>query len=177
MPKAIFRFYEELNDFLPKHRRRKDFEAEFEGERSLKDMVEALGVPPPEIDLILANGRSVDFDYILRDGDRLSVYPVFEAFNIKNITRLREVPLRETRFIADKNLGDVVKSMQLLGFDVYYDPALSDREMIEISIREKRIILTKSRELLKSGEVARAIVVGAGTTRRQVQKIIEYLDC
>jgi len=177
MPKATFRFYEELNDFLPRHRRKKDFEAEFRGQRSLKDIVEALGVPHAEIDLILANGKSVGFDYILRDGDRLSVYPIFETLNIKAITRLREAPLRETRFITDKNLGDVVKTMRRLGFDVYCDPALSDREMIEVSIREKRIILTQSRKLLKSREVTHAILVRSGTTTRQVKNIIEYLDC
>ena len=167
MPKAIFRFYEELNDFLPKHRRKKDFRAEFEGKRSVKDMVEALGVPHPEIDLILANGKSVGFDYILRDGDRLSVYPVFETLNIKAITWLREAPLRETRFIADKNLGDIAKFMWELGFDVYFDPALSNREIMELSNREKRIILTKSSKLIKSREVTHGIFIRPGTTSRQ----------
>ena len=66
MPKATFRFYEELNDFLPKHRRKTDFEAKFKGKRSIKDMIEALGVPHTEIDLILVNGKSVDFNYIPR---------------------------------------------------------------------------------------------------------------
>ncbi|MBW1726666.1 MAG: hypothetical protein JRF31_01990 [Deltaproteobacteria bacterium] len=45
MPKGTFRFYEELNDFLPKHRRKTDFEAPFIGKRSIKDMIESLGVP------------------------------------------------------------------------------------------------------------------------------------
>jgi len=176
MVKATFRFYEELNDFLPKHRRKRDFSAECEGRRSIKDMVEALGVPHSKIDLILANGRPVGFDHILQGGDRFSVYPVFETLNIKNITRLRETPLRETRFIADKNLGDVVKTLRLLGFDVYFDPALSGREIIEISNREKRIILTKSRKLLQFKEVTRAVFIHPGTPSQQVQKIIEYLD-
>ena len=176
MAKAIFRFYEELNEFLPKLWRKKDFEAQFEGKRTVKDMVEALGVPHPEIDLILANGRSVGFDHILKDGDRFSVYPVFESLNIKNITRLRDIPLRKTRFISDKNLDDVVKIMRRLGFDVYCDPALSDREMIEVSIREKRIILTKNSKLLQFREVTHAILIRPGTTTRQVEKIIEYLD-
>ena len=176
MPKAIFRFYEELNDFLPERRRKADFEVVFKGRRSLRDMIEVLGVPPPEIDLILTNGRSVSFDYILRDGDRISVYPVFEFLNIKHITRLRNVPLRKTRFIADKNLGDIVKSMQRLGFDVFCDPALSDREIIEVSNCENRIILTKSRELLKHKEITRGIFIRSGTTPLQVNRIIDYLD-
>ncbi|MCK5487774.1 MAG: MoaD/ThiS family protein, partial [Desulfobacterales bacterium] len=81
------RFYEELNDFLPRHRRKTDFEVEIKGKRSIKDMIEALGVPHTEIDLILVNEKSVDFTYILQDGDRISVYPVFESLNIENVTR------------------------------------------------------------------------------------------
>jgi len=173
---ATFRFYEELNDFLPKHRRKVDFETKFEGKRSVKEMVDALGVPPSEIDLILANGRSVGFDYILKAGDRFSVYPVFESLNIKHVTRLRDVPLRKTRFIAHKNTNDIVKRMRLLGYDIYCDPALSDREMIDISNREKRIILTKSKTLLESKQVSRGLLIRPGTTSRQVKKIIEYLD-
>ncbi|MBU0999715.1 Mut7-C ubiquitin/RNAse domain-containing protein [Patescibacteria group bacterium] len=176
MPKATFRFYEELNDFLLKHIRKVDFEVEFKGQRSIKDMVEALGVPHTEIDLILANGKSVDFSYILQDGDRISVYPVFESLNIANITRLREVPLRKTRFIADVNLDDIVKYMRLLGFDVYCESTLSDKEIIEISKGENRIILTKSKKLLKFREVSHGIFIRPGTTAEQVKRIIDHLN-
>ncbi len=74
MPKITFRFYEELNDFLPRHRRKADFEAVFKGKRSIKDMIESLGVPHTEVDLILVDGKSVDFNYILQNKDRVSVY-------------------------------------------------------------------------------------------------------
>ena len=176
MPKATFRFYEELNDFLPKHRRKTDFEATFKGKRSIKDMIEALGVPHTEIDLILVNGNSVDFNYILQDEDRVSVYPVFESLNITNVTRLRKIPLRRNKFIADINLGDIVKYMRILGLDLYYDPLLSTREIVEISKRENRIILTKSRKLLKFKEVSHGIFIRPGTTEEQIRRIIDYLD-
>ena len=176
MPKGTFRFYEELNDFLPKHRRKTDFKATFKGKRSIKDMIEALGVPHTEIDLILVNGNSVDFNYILQDEDRVSVYPVFESLNITNVTRLRKLPLRRNKFIADINLGDIVKYMRVLGLDLYYDPLLSTREIIEISKRENRIILTKSRKLLKFKEVSHGIFIRPGTTTEQIRRIIDYLD-
>ena len=75
MPKTTLRFYEELNDFLPRHRQKTDFEVEIKGKRTIKDMIEALGVPHTEIDLIVVNEKSVDFTYILQDGNRISVYP------------------------------------------------------------------------------------------------------
>lgn len=176
MPKGTFRFYEELNDFLPKHIRKATFEAEFRGKRSIKDMIEALGVPHTEIDLILVNGKSVDFNYILQNGDRVSVYPVFESLNITDVTLLRKIPLRRHKYIADINLGDIVKYMRVLGFDLYYDSLLSTREIIEISKRENRVILTKSRKLLKFKDVTHGIFIRPGTTTEQIRRIIDYLD-
>ncbi|MBT8349908.1 MAG: Mut7-C ubiquitin/RNAse domain-containing protein, partial [Deltaproteobacteria bacterium] len=82
------------------------------------------------------NGISVDFNYTLQDNDRVSVYPVFESFNIKDVTLVRKIPLRRQRFIADINLGNIVKYMRVLGFDLYYDSSLSTRKIIEISKRE-----------------------------------------
>jgi len=176
MSKGIFRFYEELNDFLPKHRRKTTFEAEFKGKRSIKDMIEALGVPHTEIDLILVNGKSVNFNYILQNGDRVSVYPVFESLNITNITQLRKIPLRRNKFIADINLGDIVKYMRVLGFDIYYNSLLSTRKIIKISKRENRVILTKSRKFLKFKDVTHGIFIRPGTTTEQIRRIIDYLD-
>jgi uncharacterized protein with PIN domain/sulfur carrier protein ThiS len=176
MPRATLRFYEELNDFLPRHRRKTDFEVEIKGKRSIKDMIEALGVPHTEIDLILVNEKSVDFTYILQDGDRISVYPVFESLNIENVTRLRKLPLRKTKFIADINLGHIVKYMRILGFDVCFDPLLSPRQIIDISKKENRIVLTKSKNLLKFKDITHGIFIRPGTTEEQVKGIIDFLD-
>jgi hypothetical protein len=72
---ASFRFYEELNDFLPLEKRKQDLTYTFFGKPSIKDAIEAQGVPHTEVDLITANGFSVGFDYHLGDGDRIAVYP------------------------------------------------------------------------------------------------------
>jgi hypothetical protein len=176
MPKATFRFYEELNDFLPKYRRKTDFESPFKGKRSIKEMIEALGIPHSEIDLVLVNGKSVNFNYTVQDGDRVSVYPVFEFLNITEVTRVRKIPLRRNKFIADINLGYIVKYMRVLGFDLYYDSLLSPREIIEISKSENRIILTRSRKFLKFKDVTHGIFIRPGTPTKQIGQIIDYLD-
>jgi hypothetical protein len=82
MNQVYFRFYAELNDFLSPERRMLSFTHTFDKNPSVKDTIEALGVPHTEVDLILVNGNSVDFTYLLQDGDRISVYPVFEAIDI-----------------------------------------------------------------------------------------------
>ncbi len=176
MSKVTFRFYEELNDFLPVMRQKTDFEIDFKSKRSIKDMIEALGVPHTEVDLILINGKSVDFNYIIKAEDRVSVYPVFESLNIENVTHLRKIPLRCTKFIANVNLGETTKYMRLLGLDVYYDPSLSAQEIIKISKNENRIILTKSRKLLKFKEVSHGIFIRPGKTEDQLRRIIDFLD-
>src|SRR6185295_9599940 len=105
MVTATFRFYEELNDFLAPERRRREFTSPCARAASAKHMIEALGVPHTEVELVLVNGESVSFDHLLCDGDRVSVYPKFEALDITPLLRVRERPLRDMRFIADAHLG------------------------------------------------------------------------
>ena len=68
------RFYEELNDFLPSELRKTDFNHELKKLRSVKDLIESIGVPHTEIDLIIVNEKSVDFNYMVQNGDHISVY-------------------------------------------------------------------------------------------------------
>ena len=93
MPYAIFRFYEELNDYLPLTIRKTEWTHTFEMPISIRDMITSMGIPPQEVDLILANGSSVDFSYMVKDKDRFSIYPVFETFDISGVTMLRDKPL------------------------------------------------------------------------------------
>lgn len=176
MRKATFRFYEELNDFLPDQRRKKDFSVEIREGVNTGEMIRNLGVPMEAVDLILANGISVGFGYSIQDGDRLSVYPVFESIDIRNLTRVRDKTLRETRFIADADLVEIAGYMRSLGFDVFRNPTLPDQELVEISITEKRIILTKNRSILKQRKAPRIIHIKPGTMGEQVKRIMDQLD-
>ena len=118
MHHAEVRFYAELNDFLPVDRRCGTFTYTFSGSPSVKDAIEALGVPHTEVDLVLADGESVDFAWRLHDGARLSVYPVFEALDVSAISRVRPTPLRDLRFVLDDHLGRLARYLRLAGFDV-----------------------------------------------------------
>jgi uncharacterized protein with PIN domain len=179
MPKqrqAIFRFYAELNDFLPDSRRQTDILYSFWGSPAVKDAIEALGVPHPEVDLILVNNRSVDFLYRLQDGDRVAVYPVFERLNIASVTRLRPSPLRQLRFVLDVNLGKLARNLRLLGFDALYRNNFSDDEVIEIALQEKRTILTRDVELLKNGRVTHGYWVRHTHPDEQTKEILQTFD-
>lgn len=147
--KVWFRFYEELNDFLPKTRKKVGFQIECEQKQTVKDAIEALGIPHTEIDLILVNGQSVSFGYHIRSNDKISVYPVFESLDISQVTRLRNKPLRIPSFILDVHLGKLAKYLRMTGFDTLYENWFNDSEIVEIAICEKRIILTRDTGLLK----------------------------
>ena len=87
MVTAILRFHEELNDFLPLERRRLEFSAPCAEAATTKHMIEALGVPHTEVELILVRGESTGFDRRLREGDRVAVYPKFEALDVTPLLR------------------------------------------------------------------------------------------
>lgn len=176
MARAHFRFYAELNDFLPQNKRQTTFSHEFDGRVSVKHLVESLGVPHTEIDLILINGMSVDFSTIVEDGDRVSVYPVFESLDINPVGRLRPQSLRQTKFVLDTHLGQLATYLRLLGFDTLYRNDYEDEELARISSRQGRILLTKDRGLLKRNVITHGYCVRETDPRQQLIEVVERFD-
>ncbi len=177
MPKsAKFRFYEELNDFLPLDKRKKVFSYDFEGNPSVKDAVEAIGVPHIEIDLILANSKSVVFSYHLQDCDMISVYPVFESMDISNVTHLREKPLREPKFILDVHLGKLARYLRLLGFDTLYETDYKDSRIEKIAQTQNRTILTRDVSILKIKSVTHGYWIRSQHPVEQLTEVIRRFD-
>jgi hypothetical protein len=171
MKTVYIRFYEELNDFLPAEKRKLRVAYSFQGRVSVKDLIESLGVPHTEIDLILVNSSSMGFNYIVNDNDDISVYPVFESFDIKDIQHLRPQPLREPKFITDVQLGSLAKYMRMLGFDVIYKNCYRGNEIILLSIEESRTILTKDRELLKRNDISHGYWIRNKEVIEQVKEV------
>jgi len=176
MAVAVFRFYEELNDFLPVERRKVEFEHHFDRRASVKDMIESMGVPHTEIELIIANGESVDFSYIVEDGSRVSVYPVFESLDVSPLLRLRPEPLRDTRFVVDCNLGRLARYLRLLGFDCLYRNDFTDGNVASISQQQHRIVLTRDRRLLQRKIITHGFYVRATMPREQVREVLRRVD-
>jgi uncharacterized protein with PIN domain len=170
------RFYEELNDFLPRERRKTSFLHRFRGTRSIKDLIESLGVPHTEIDVILVDGESVDFEYRVTGGERVAVYPTFERFDVSSLTRLRPEPLREPKFIVDVHLGKLARYLRLLGFDTVYERDLDDAAIASRSQAERRIVLTRDRGLLKRSAVTHGHAVRSMDPDTQLLEIVDAFD-
>ena len=176
MSQATFRFYAELNDFLPPDKRQVEFVHPFKGRVSIKDMIEALGAPHTEIDLILVNGASVDFSYVVQKDDRISVYPMFESFDIAPLLRLRPKPLRDPRFVLDTHLGKLAAYLRMLGFDALYRNDYEDGELAFLSSAELRTLLTRDRGLLKRNMVTHGYCVREMDPLRQLDEVVRRFD-
>ncbi len=176
MKTAYIRFYEELNDFLPTSKRKIRFDLNFFGSPSIKDIAESLGVPHTEIDMILVNGKSVNFNYKLKKDDDISVYPVFESLDISKVQRLRPKPLRRPKFVLDVHLGTLAKYMRMLGFDVEYQNNNTDSQLIELSFNKKRTILTRDLGILKQKQVTRGYWIRNTMPIMQIEEVINRFD-
>jgi uncharacterized protein with PIN domain len=176
MATVTLRFYEELNDFLPPALRGREFERACARPATLKHMMEVLGVPHTEVELILINGESAGFDRFLREGDRVAVYPTFEAFDVMPLLRMRDHPLRVTRFVADVHLGGLARLLRMTGFDTLFDTGFEDSAIAAIAARDRRIVLTRDCELLKRPDITHGCFVHAHKSAPQLREIFERLD-
>jgi len=174
--RALFRFYAELNDHLPAERRHKTLEKSFFVPGAVKDMIESFGVPHTEVELIVANSQSVPFDYVVRDGDRIAVYPVFESFDVAPEVKVRRAALREPRFVLDVHLGRLAAYLRMLGFDASYRNCAEDSELARISSGQHRILLTRDRGLLKRSAVTHGYLVRETDSRRQLAEVVTRFD-
>jgi uncharacterized protein len=175
-PCATFRFYEELNDFLPESARKRDLAVEVDRARSVKDAIESLGVPHPEVDLILVDGRSVGFEHLIHGGERVAVYPMFERLDVAPLVRLRPRPLRDPRFVADGHLAKLARHLRMAGFDVAHGIEWDDDRIVALSNAERRTILTRDKAMLRRRDVERGYFVRSVFSEEQLTEVLRALQ-
>ncbi|MEW8236125.1 MAG: Mut7-C RNAse domain-containing protein [Candidatus Thiodiazotropha endolucinida] len=176
MPEVSLRFYEELNDFLPQALRKRSFSYNFRPKLIVKHLIENLGVPHTEVEVILVNGESVDFTYAVQPDDCISIYPVFESMDITPLLRLRSQPLRSLQFIADAHLGKLARYLRLLGFDCLFFNDTGDKNLVRISVEQGRVLLTRDRDLLMHRVITHGCFIHATRPRRQLIELVQRLQ-
>jgi uncharacterized protein with PIN domain len=176
MPQAIFHFHSELNEFLSNDNKWNDIHVTFNGHETVKHLLESLGVPHTEVDIILVNGVSVDFAARLEDGYRVDVFPGSTRVADISIVHLQPETAAEPCFVADGHLGKLVSYMRLLGFDVLYDNHSDDEVLAKISSNQDRILLTRDRGLLKRSQVQFGYFVRAKVPQKQVVEVLQRFN-
>jgi uncharacterized protein len=159
---ASFRFHSELGSFLPRERREAVFDSTYARAATLKQAIESLGVPHTEVGRVHVNGQPATLARAVRDGDAIDVFPHEPG----------AAPFEEPLgFIADAHLGGLARMLRMLGFDTIYDNGLQDPEIVSRAAAERRVVLTRDRELLKCRDVLRGAFVHALKPEAQLREI------
>lgn len=171
---ASFRFHGALNDFLPARHREKQITYPFNGAPAVKDAIEALGVPHPEVDVILVNNKSCQFDYLLQSKDWVEVHPANHSIAWPAGYSIQAtLPVYE-KFILDVHLGTLAKTLRLLGFDTRYQNNYEDRTIVQLAAAENRIILTRDIGLLKYKKVQLGYWLRSQHHNLQLTEVLTY---
>ncbi len=143
---------------------------------TVSECLDALALSRERVDLILVNGASAGFSKTLSEGDRLTLYPVFESFDISPIQRLRGRPLRRPRFVLDVHLGKLAHLLRMLGFDALYWNDAGDERLLAASLNEGRILLSKDRALLSHPSLERGHRILSSDPAEQLRAAVDRFD-
>lgn len=160
MSTASFAFSGELETFLARERRGHAFQYTCARAATLKNAIEALGVPHTEVGALTVNGQPATLQRTVRDGDQIEVFPWKESGSDPDF-----------RFLADAHLGGLARFLRMLGFDTEHRNAFDDAEIRRLASVERRIVLTRDRQLLKCGEIRRGCYVRALKPEAQLQEV------
>lgn len=171
-----FRCYAELNDFLPLKHRQSQFIYPLKTPVTLGEALESLRIPLSEVDLVLVNGQPVSLNQRLCENDFVSIFPTFETLDISELKVDHTSALRVTRFILDAHLGKLAKYLRMLGFDTLYRNDYGDEEIIDLAVKEKRIILSRDKLLLQSKRITHGYYIRATEKHEQLREVVQKFD-
>jgi len=176
MPLVFVRCYAELNDLLPLNWRFATFPLSLPPNAFVQDLAHTIGIPIDRIDLVLVNNQPVYLTYSLKENDRIAIYPVFENFDITSLTKVRDIPLRQPKFILDVHLGKLAHQLRLFGFDTLYQNNWTKDSILAIAGKEHRVLVSKSRSLLSSESLTHAHLIKSSVPRDQLMEVLAWFD-
>ena len=166
-------FHGDLSFFLKSKASR--IERQLSERTSIKDVIEACGVPHTEVDLVLVNGRPVDFGAVLTQDVAVDVHPPNETHSPlfpEDRLQVRDIE----KFVADGHLGKLVRDLRLLGIDVAYDPAAEDRQLVRTASDEDRALLTRDQRLLMHAAVRHGYYLRSQNPLEQTVEVLRRFN-
>jgi uncharacterized protein len=157
---ARFHFHGDLARFLRAGCRSGALDYACARAATLKNAIEALGVPHTEVGRITVNGEPATLQRIVREGDAVEIHA-------SESEQMGSDPI----FLADAHLGGLARFLRMLGFDTLHENAFSDEEIRRIAAEERRIVLTRDRELLKCRDITRGCYVRALKPEAQLREV------
>jgi hypothetical protein len=169
----IINFGGNLKELLrPQFRGLSRIEYQLTRQASVKDIIEACGVPHTEVGRLTVAGREIPFSWPGVDSDILEVHPLCAPVDVSSPTLLRPEVLGAVTFAVDMNVGKLATLLRMAGFDTFYRNDISDPDLIAVALREKRILLSKDTDLLKRKEVVFGYLVREIHPEKQLAEIV-----
>jgi hypothetical protein len=160
---ASFHFHGSLNDFLSSSKKNILFSYQLNEASTIKDAIEALGAPHPEVFKIVVNDMAVDFRYRLKSGDSVEVHPYDEPVDYPGI---------DMHFVLDVHLGKLARDLRILGIDTLYQNDYTEKQIVQIATNEGRIILTRDKSLLKHASIRYGYCLRSDVPNEQLLELI-----
>lgn len=139
---------------------------------SIKDVVEALGVPHTEIYGLAANGSPLPFQTLLGAGMTVEISGATFPVDVTKATVLRSTPYPRLAFAADANVGKLARLLRLLGFDTRYDPQYTDAALAEQGAVEGRVVVTRDRNCCKRSRIVYGLWIRANDPVAQLRRVM-----
>jgi uncharacterized protein len=89
---------------------------------------------------------------------------------------MSEKPMSNIKFILDVHLGKLARSLRLFGFDAYCDLNLNDNEIIRYSLSDRRIILTRDKQLLLRKDAIDGLRIISQYPDEQLKEVLRKFD-
>jgi uncharacterized protein len=159
---ARFDFVAGLRELLRPDLRHGPVELHFQGRQTVKHLIESLGIPHTEIGTLQLDDRTTDLGTIVMHGDEIRVWPA-------QTTGSLEV---EPVFVLDGHLGRLASHLRMLGLDCLYRSDFEDAELVDISIDQERILLTRDRRLLMHKVLSRGYLVRSLDPLEQLHEVV-----
>jgi uncharacterized protein len=115
------------------------------GSRSVKDVIESVGVPHTEVAHLSVDGRAAGFGHRLEGGEEVDAFPPVGQHRRTGSVLPPDPP---RRFVCDVHLGTLARRLRLLGFDTSYANHADDRTLVRIAVEDHRVLLSRDRGLL-----------------------------
>ena len=172
-PVLDLRFHGNLRELLrPRHRNRDSVAYPLNRRASIKDIIESLRIPHTEIGRIVAGGRERDLGWIPEQPATVHVFPLADGHDPTRPTLLRPEPVSGIRFLVDVNVGKLATLLRMAGFDAASVPELDQGELAGKAVSEKRILLSRNRDLLRRSQVVHGHLVRAEQPEDQLAEIL-----
>jgi len=143
---------------------------------SIKDVLEAFGVPHTEIGRITCNGLPIDFSHLVGEHQEFIIEPVPVPWDLSTACALRPAFAEELRFLVDGNVGRLARYLRMAGMDTLYNPKWSETDLLHILQADARVLLSRNLDLLKRKQIVFGRYIRASDPALQLKEVLSLFS-